>query len=127
MTLCVCPCPHTDPKILLLNIELELKSEKENAEVRLTPGHQEPPAVDDAWGLVACVSVRVCVCPVCDSSCVCSCVQVRLDDPAKYQSIVDAEWNIIYSKLAECANSGAQIVLSRYGPCPCGSRQRRSR
>jgi T-complex protein 1 subunit eta len=38
---------------------------------------------------------------------------VRLDDPAKYQSIVDAEWNIIYSKLAECANSGAQIVLSR--------------
>lgn len=65
------PCvPATDPKILLLNIELELKSEKENAEV-------------------------------------------RLDDPAKYQSIVDAEWNIIYGKLAECANSGAQIVLSR--------------
>lgn len=62
----VCP----DPKILLLNIELELKSEKENAEI-------------------------------------------RLDDPAKYQSIVDAEWNIIYAKLAECANSGAQIVLSR--------------
>lgn len=60
-----------DPKILLLNIELELKSEKENAEV-------------------------------------------RLDDPAKYQSIVDAEWNIIYGKLAECANSGAQIVLSRW-------------
>jgi hypothetical protein len=48
--------------------------------------------------------------------CVVSCVgQVRLDDPAKYQSIVDAEWNIIYSKLAECANSGAQIVLSRCG------------
>jgi T-complex protein 1 subunit eta len=61
---------------LLLNIELELKSEKENAEV-------------------------------------------RLDDPAKYQSIVDAEWNIIYSKLAECANSGAQIVLSR---CATGSK-----
>lgn len=72
-TLSVCavsPCVPADPKILLLNIELELKSEKENAEV-------------------------------------------RLDDPAKYQSIVDAEWNIIYSKLAECANSGAQIVLSR--------------
>lgn len=39
---------------------------------------------------------------------------MRLDDPAKYQSIVDAEWNIIYAKLAECANSGAQIVLSRW-------------
>lgn len=48
----------SDPKILLLNIELELKSEKENAEI-------------------------------------------RLDDPAKYQSIVDAEWNIIYDKLAK--------------------------
>lgn len=41
------PLPEQNPKILLLNIELELKSEKENAEV-------------------------------------------RLDDPAKYQSIVDA-------------------------------------
>jgi hypothetical protein len=41
------PCLPADPKILLLNIELELKSEKENAEI-------------------------------------------RLDDPAKYQSIVDA-------------------------------------
>jgi T-complex protein 1 subunit eta len=37
----------------------------------------------------------------------------RLDDPAKYQSIVDAEWNIIYNKLAKCSESGAQIVLSR--------------
>ncbi|KAL4458807.1 hypothetical protein ABPG75_013672 [Micractinium tetrahymenae] len=65
------PKQYDSPKILLLNIELELKSEKENAEV-------------------------------------------RLDDPAKYQSIVDAEWNIIYDKLAKCADSGAKIVLSRY-------------
>lgn len=62
--------PPPDPKILLLNIELELKAEKENAEI-------------------------------------------RLDDPAKYQSIVDAEWNIIYDKLARCVESGANIVLSR--------------
>jgi T-complex protein 1 subunit eta len=27
--------------------------------------------------------------------------QIRLDDPAMYQSIVDAEWNIIYDKLAK--------------------------
>lgn len=39
--------------------------------------------------------------------------QIRLDDPAKYQSIVDAEWNIIYDKLQKCADSGAKIVLSR--------------
>jgi T-complex protein 1 subunit eta len=25
-----------------------------------------------------------------------------------------AEWNIIYDKLAKCAESGAKIVLSRY-------------
>ena len=31
------PKAYTDPKILLLNIELELKSEKENAEVQRRP------------------------------------------------------------------------------------------
>lgn len=39
--------------------------------------------------------------------------QVRLSDPAQYQEIVDAEWNIIYAKLQACADSGARIVLSR--------------
>jgi hypothetical protein len=37
----------------------------------------------------------------------------RLSDPSQYQSIVDAEWNIIYDKLDKCAQSGAKIVLSR--------------
>lgn len=37
----------------------------------------------------------------------------RLSDPAQYQSIVDAEWNIIYDKLDKCVNSGAKVVLSR--------------
>ncbi len=60
----------TQPKILLLNVELELKSEKENAEVRIT-------------------------------------------DPSQYQSIVDAEWQIIYEKLDKCVASGAKIILSR--------------
>eukprot|EP00951_Prasinocladus_malaysianus_P047599 scaffold651180_cov32-Prasinocladus_malaysianus.AAC.1 len=39
--------------------------------------------------------------------------QIRLSDPAQYQAIVDAEWNIIYDKLAKCVESGAQIVLSK--------------
>jgi T-complex protein 1 subunit eta len=60
----------TNPKILLLNVELELKSEKENAEVRIS-------------------------------------------DPSMYQSIVDAEWSIIYEKLDFCVASGAQIILSK--------------
>ncbi|KAK3276883.1 T-complex protein 1 subunit eta [Cymbomonas tetramitiformis] len=59
-----------NPKILVLNVELELKSEKDNAEIRLT-------------------------------------------DPLQYQSIVDAEWNIIYAKLEACVASGAKIILSR--------------
>jgi len=59
-----------NPKILLLNVELELKNEKENAEVRIT-------------------------------------------DPDAYQSIVDAEWNIIYDKLNLCHKSGANVVLSK--------------
>jgi len=60
----------TNPKILLLNVELELKSEKENAEVRIT-------------------------------------------DPEQYQSIVDAEWQVIYDKLDACVDCGANIVLSK--------------
>lgn len=38
---------------------------------------------------------------------------MRLSDPAQYQSIVDAEWNIIYAKLDRCIACGAQVVLSR--------------
>jgi T-complex protein 1 subunit eta len=64
------PKRFTNPKILLLNLELELKAEKDNAEVRIT-------------------------------------------DPDQYQTIVDAEWKIIYEKLDLIANSGAQVVLSR--------------
>jgi len=60
----------TNPKILLLNVELELRSEKENAEVRIT-------------------------------------------DPSQYQSIVDAEWQVIYNKLDACVQTGANIVLSK--------------
>lgn len=59
-----------NPKILVLNVELELKSEKENAEVRIT-------------------------------------------DPDQYQTIVDAEWQIIYEKLEKCVSCGATVVLSR--------------
>nr|GMD64791.1 T-complex protein 1 subunit eta [Ipomoea batatas]GMD67476.1 T-complex protein 1 subunit eta [Ipomoea batatas]GMD71433.1 T-complex protein 1 subunit eta [Ipomoea batatas] len=37
----------------------------------------------------------------------------KLSDPSQYQSIVDAEWNIIYDKLDKCVKSGAKVVLSR--------------
>lgn len=64
------PKSFKNPKILLLNLELELKAEKDNAEI-------------------------------------------RINDPDKFQSIVDAEWSIIYEKLDRVAESGAQVVLSK--------------
>eukprot|EP00020_Sapocribrum_chincoteaguense_P005720 CAMPEP_0170743288 /NCGR_PEP_ID=MMETSP0437-20130122/7187_1 /TAXON_ID=0 /ORGANISM="Sexangularia sp." /LENGTH=541 /DNA_ID=CAMNT_0011081945 /DNA_START=97 /DNA_END=1722 /DNA_ORIENTATION=- len=64
------PKRFDNPKVLALNIELELKAERDNAEIRMS-------------------------------------------DPAQYQSIVDAEWKIIYDKLAACVTAGAQVVLSR--------------
>lgn len=59
-----------DATVLLLNVELELKSEKDNAEV-------------------------------------------RIEDPSEYQSIVDAEWKIIYEKLENCVKTGANVILSK--------------
>jgi len=59
-----------DPKICCLNVELELKAERDNAEVRIE----------------------------------------QVED---YQSIVDAEWKIIYTKLEAIASTGAKVVLSR--------------
>jgi len=63
------PKSFTNPKILLLNVELELKSERDNAEIRI--------------------------------------------EADKFQSIVDAEWTIIYEKLEAIVKSGVQVVLSR--------------
>jgi hypothetical protein len=39
--------------------------------------------------------------------------QIRIEDPDLYQSMVDAEWEIIYEKLQLCVDSGASIILSR--------------
>ena len=64
------PKKFQNPLICLLNLELELKSEKENAEI-------------------------------------------RLENPDDYQSIIDAEWTIIYEKLDLIVQSGAHIVLSK--------------
>lgn len=64
------PKSYKDCKIALLNIELELKAERDNAEV-------------------------------------------RVDNVREYQKIVDAEWQILYNKLAKIHESGANVVLSK--------------
>ena len=63
------PKKFENPKIVLLNVELELKAEKETAEI-------------------------------------------RIEKPEEFQSIVDAEWKIIYTKMEEIVASGAKVVLS---------------
>lgn len=64
------PKNYTNCKIALLNIELELKAERDNAEI-------------------------------------------RVDNVAEYQRIVDAEWQILYDKLDKIHKSGANVVLSK--------------
>jgi len=59
-----------NPKICLLNVELELKAEKDNAEI-------------------------------------------KIEKPEEYQSIVDAEWKIIFDKLDNIVKTGSRVVLSR--------------
>lgn len=46
------PKHFIDPKIVLLNVELELKSEKENAEVRLENPDDFQKIVDAEWKLI---------------------------------------------------------------------------
>ena len=64
------PKSYKECKIALLNIELELKAERDNAEV-------------------------------------------RVDNVKEYQKVVDAEWQILYNKLAKIHESGANVVLSK--------------
>jgi T-complex protein 1 subunit eta len=64
------PKSFKNPLILCLNVELELKAEKDNAEV-------------------------------------------RVEHVTDYQAIVDAEWEIIYRKLAEIEKTNAKVVLSK--------------
>ena len=46
------PKKFTNPKICLLNLELELKSEKENAEVRLDSPEDYQKIVDAEWQII---------------------------------------------------------------------------
>lgn len=64
------PKQYSSPKIALLNIELELKAERDNAEI-------------------------------------------RVDNVEEYQKIVDAEWSILYDKLAKIHASGAKVSVNK--------------
>lgn len=87
------PKSYKNPKIALLNIELELKAERDNAEIRLNSV--------EVWFL-----------------CIPSLIINRRDCKLwyflqEYQKVVDVEWQILYEKLDKLAKSGAQVVLSK--------------
>lgn len=46
------PKSFTDPKILLLNLELELKAEKENAEIRIDDPREYQKMIDAEWKII---------------------------------------------------------------------------
>ena len=64
------PKHFNNPKILLLNVELELQGASIDSEV-------------------------------------------RVDDPMKFQEIVNSEWKMLQRKLEECRDCGANVVLSK--------------
>lgn len=80
------PKTYEKPKIALLNIELELKAERTNAEVRIS-------SVADYEQVST---------PFTSFSLIFACLQV-----------VNAEWTVLYRQLEKIHESGAKIVLSR--------------
>lgn len=86
------PKQYTDPKIALLNIELELKAERDNAEVRL-----ENVEVINILAIMTRIKY----------------LTTRLSREQEYQKVVDAEWTILYDKLEKLHLSGAKVVLSK--------------
>jgi T-complex protein 1 subunit eta len=107
------PKKFLNPKILLLNIELELKSEKENAEIRYPYQFTQPHLLQNRLCAPFFTYVVLYAFQCLLMLALCFQHTSRLSDPLQYQSIVDAEWNIIYDKLDKCVKSGAKIVLSR--------------
>lgn len=87
------PKQYTDPKIALLNIELELKAERDNAEVRL-----ENVEVINILAIMTRIKY----------------LTTRLSREQEYQKVVDAEWTILYDKLEKLHLSGAKVVLPNF-------------
>jgi hypothetical protein len=68
-----------------------------------------------SWSLLTSLSLYCCLMCVYTACAIIAiiAIEVRISDPDQYQAIVDAEWDIIYSKLDSCVATGAQIILSK--------------
>lgn len=93
------PKRYENLKIALLNVELELKAEKDNAEVRVSSVKVRK-LIHITINKYRQISVIMCF----------SYSFIHLQE---YQAIVDAEWNILYDKLEKIYKSGAKVVLSK--------------
>jgi len=91
------PKKYDNPKIAMLNIELELKAERDNAEIRL---EKVEVRFIDLFGFPLSSAMVILIC------------NENLD-LQEYQKIIDAEWEILYDKLEKIHKSGAQVVLSK--------------
>jgi hypothetical protein len=125
------PKAFKDPKICCLNVELELKAERDNAEVRIEQVSVRSCSLCVLNLAVSClltvVSTPPCrrypssslrrtaflprFCPETPSTIASN--HSRFTLKKEYQAVVDAEWSIIYSKLEAIAATGAKVVLSR--------------
>lgn len=88
------PKSFKNPKVLCLNVELELKAEKDNAEVRVNEVSVSLGVAAQFYGQKRSLTMVSAV-------------------RQEYQAIVDAEWQIIYRKLEAIVATGAKVVLSR--------------
>lgn len=94
------------PKIVLLNVELELKAERDNAEVRVSDVTAYQAVVDAEWG-----AARLPPSPAplaCPPRLPCARRTSRPSRPSR-----PSRADIIYDKLAKIVASGANIVLSK--------------
>ena len=126
------PKRFASPKILVLNLELEVrralrKRERELERARAcmrirvlaracithTPMYATQSCPLSSSPSAAALTPANCPAPARQLKSEKENAEVRIDDPAAYQSIVEAEWSIIYEKLDLCVKSGASIVLSR--------------
>lgn len=111
------PKKYQNPRIALLNIELELKSEKENAEIRIDNvevmytvklSQQNFIIFQQFFGHI--LGQNIAKFLIFTDQLFHFCVDDLLQE---YQSIVDAEWSILYEKLEKIVASGAKVVLSK--------------
>ena len=99
------PKSFVNPKILCLNVELELKAERDNAEIKI-----DNPEVWEVCGVCECDSGFFPLLFLLSLWFLLPFSKIAIQ---QFQSLVDAEWRILYEKMEKMITSGANIILSK--------------